>query len=232
MKSTIHLLAVLLFLFGGCTAAEEPPETFPHPAPSAETIISAPDVLPETERPELSEGISEDVPLILYFREISEYTAFVNSLELSEEEFDRFVRENNYRMNDIRTQDDAAALITTLDSMTVPVIENAEAVGITVAVETGYCTIQQKNDADEIYHVRIPLDEVPLSIDPVNKTKLSANTSDELYYFENYPKQNHHQYEGFLNGSYIFIWTNTADKTAADAVISSITFTTLADLIE
>ncbi len=234
MKSTIllYLLVVLLCLLGGCTSAEKPAETFIPPVLSAETIMSIPDVPPEAERSEPSDEISEDVPQTLYFREISEYTAFVNSPELPDEEFDRYVRENNYHMNGIRTKEDAASLLAKLDSMTVPVIEHAEAVSITVAVETGYCTIQQKNDTDEIYHVRISLNEIPLSIDPAGKTKLSSNPSDELYYFENQPNQNHHQYEGFLGGNYIFIWTKTEDKSAADEAVSNLTFTALADLIK
>ncbi len=234
MKSALfpYLLAVLLLLFSGCAAAEESAETPAPPVYSAETILSVPDVPPETEIPELSDEISEAPPQTLYFREISEYTAFANSPELPDEEFDRYVRENNYHMNGIRTKEDVASLLTKLDSMTVPVIEHAEAVSITVAVETGYCTIQQKNDTDEIYRVRIPLNEIPLSIDPAGKTKLSSNPSDELYYFENQPNQNHHQYEGFLSGNYIFIETINEDKSAADEAVSNLMFTTLADLIE
>ena len=94
MKSTslLLLLTVLLFLPGGCTSAEKPAEIFVLPTLPAETILSIPDAPPETEIPELSDEISEDPPKTLRFREISEYTAFVNSLELPEEEFNRYVR--------------------------------------------------------------------------------------------------------------------------------------------
>lgn len=235
MKSTslLLLLTVLLFLLSGCTSAEKPAEIFVLPTLPAETILSIPDAPPETEIPELSDEISEEPPpLTIRFREISEYTAFVNSLELPEEEFDRYVRENNYHMNGIRTKEDASALFVKLDSMTVPVIEQAEAVNITVAMETGYCTVVQQTPADEIYFVRIPLNEPPVSVDPINKTRLTTDTSDEIYHFTNPAHPNHHQYEGFLDGSYIFIWTKTEDKTAADEAVSNLTFTALADLIE
>ena len=226
MKSTslLLLLTVLLFLLSGCTSAEKPAEIFVPPTLPAETILSIPDAPPETEIPELSDEISEEPPpLTIRFREISEYTAFVNSLELPEEEFDRYVREN---------KEDASALFVKLDSMTVPVIEQAEAVNITVAMETGYCTVVQQTPADEIYFVRIPLNEPPVSVDPINKTRLTTDTSDEIYHFTNPTHPNHHQYEGFLDSSYIFIWTKTEDKTAADEAVSNLTFTALADLIE
>lgn len=234
MKSTslLLLLTVLLCLLGGCTSAKKPAEIFVSPTLPAETILSIPDAPPETERSEISDEISEEpLPLTIRFREISEYTAFVNSLELPEEEFDRYVRENNYHMNGIRTKEDAAALLAKLDSMTVPVIEQAEAVNITVAMETGYCTVVQQTPADEIYFVRIPLNEPPVSVDPINKTRLTTDTSDEIYHFTNPAHPNHHQYDGFLGGSYIFIWTKTEDKSAADEAVSNLTFTTLADFI-
>ncbi|MBQ7313122.1 MAG: hypothetical protein IJW81_06020, partial [Clostridia bacterium] len=173
MKSALFpsLPAVLLLLFSGCAAAEEPSETPTPPVYSAETLLSISDTPPETEIPELSDEISEEPPLMLRFREISEYTDFVNSPELPDEEFDRYVRENNYYINGIFTKEDAAALLEKLDSMTVPVIEQAEVVNITIAMETGFCTIVQQTPADEIYFVRIPLNEPPVSVDPVNKTR-------------------------------------------------------------
>lgn len=234
MKSALfpYLPAVLLLLFSGCAAAEEPSETPALPVYSAETLLSISDTPPETEIPELSDEISEEPPLMLRFREISEYTDFVNSTGLPDEEFDRYVRENNYHMNGIRTKEDAAALLEKLDSMTVPVIEQAEAVNITVAMETGFCTIVQQTPADEIYFVRIPLNEPPVSVDPVNKTRLPTDASDEIYCFTDSAHPNHYQYEGFLGGSYIFIWTKTADKAAADEAVSNLTFTTLADFIQ
>ena len=234
MKSALfpYLPAVLLLLFSGCAAAEEPSETPTPPVYSAETILSIPAPLPETEIPEISDEISEDPPPTLYFREIAEYTDFVNSPELPDEEFDRYVRENNYHMNGIRTKEDAAALLEKLDSMTVPVIEQAEVVNITIAMETGFCTIVQQTPADEIYFVRIPLNEPPVSVDPVNKTRLPTDASDEIYRFTDSAHPNHYQYEGFLGGSYIFIWTKTADKAAADEAVSNLTFTTLADFIQ
>ena len=234
MKSALfpYLPAVLLLLFSGCASAEEPAETPALPVYSAETILSIPAPLPETEIPEISDEISEDPPPTLYFRELAEYTAFADSTGLPDEEFDRYVRENNYHMNGIRTKEDAAALLEKLDSMTVPVIEQAEAVNITVAMETGFCTIVQQTPADEIYFVRIPLNEPPVSVDPVNKTRLPTDASDEIYCFTNPTHPTHYQYEGFLGGSYIFIWTKTADKAVADEAISNLTFTTLADLIQ
>ena len=233
MKSTslLLLLTVLLCLLGGCSSAEKPAETFVPPVLSAETLLSIPNTPPETEVPELSDEISEDPPPTLYFREIAEYTAFADSPGLPDEEFDRYVRENNYHMNGIRTKEDAAALLAKLDSMTVPVIEQAEAVNITVAMETGYCTVVQQTPADEIYFVRIPLNGTPVSVDTVNKTRLTTDASDEIYHFTNPAHPNHHQYEGFLGGSYIFIWTKTEDKSAADEAVSNLTFTTLADFI-
>lgn len=234
MKSAIPLypLVLLLFLLGGCTSEETPEEILPPPVHSAETILAVPDVPQETEIPEISDEISEEPPLMLYFREISEYTAFVNSPELPEEEFDRYVRENNYHMNGVRTKEDAAELLGKMNSMTVPVISQAEAVNITVAVETGYCTVVQQTPADEIYFVRIPLNEIPVSVDPGNRTRLTTDASDEIYHFTDPAHPNVHQYEGFLRGNYIFLRTNTENKSAADEAVVNLTFMTLADFIE
>ena len=234
MKSALfpYLPAVLLLLFSGCAAAEEPAETPAPPVYSAETILSIPDTPPETEIPELSDEISEEPPPTLYFREIAEYTAFADSTGLPDEEFDRYVRENNYHMNGIRTKEDAAALLEKLESMTVPVISQAETVNITVAMETGFCTVVQQTPADEIYFVRIPLNEIPVSVDTVNKTRLPTDASDEIYRFTDSAHPNHYQYEGFLSGSYIFIETINEDKSAADKAAATLTFTTLADFIQ
>lgn len=238
MKSTIPLFlpAVLLFLLSGCTSEEKPAEILTPSVYSAETIPSVPDVPPETETAEISDGISyeisEEPPLTIYFREISEYIAFSNSPELPDEEFDRYIRENHYHMNGIRTKEDAGALLEKLNSMTVPVIGQAKAVNITVAVETGYCTVVQQTPADEIYFVRIPLNEKPVSVDPVNKTRLTTDTSDEIYHLTDLEHPNIHQYEGFLSGNYIFLHTNTEDKSAADEAVANLTFMTLADFIQ
>lgn len=234
MKSTIplYLSAVLLLLLSGCTSEEKTAEILTPPISSAETILSVPDVPTKTEIAEISDEISEEPPLMLRFREISEYTAFVNLPEMPDEEFERYIRENNYHMNGIRTKEDAAALLEKLNSMTVPVIEQAEAVNITVAMETGYCTVVQQTPADEIYFVRIPLNEIPVSVDPGNRTRLPTDASDEIYRFTDPARPNDHQYEGFLSGSYIFIWTKNEDSAAADEAVSNLTFMALADFIQ
>ncbi len=203
--------------------------------PTSETTVSEKDDLSSikiaSETKNDMTSVSESAPRSIIFRETSEYTAFVNSLELSDEEFDQFVRENNYNMNGIKTKEDAAELIEKMESMTVPAVENAEIVGITVAVETGYCTIRQKNDTDAVYHVRIDLNaEETISINTTNKVRINSDAANELYYFENQNDQ--HQYEGSIDGNYVYIWTNNVDKTAADDTISTVTFTTLSDLIE
>ena len=174
-------------------------------------------------------------PRILTFRSMNDYKTFVDSPELSDEEFNAFISQNSYNMNGVSTKDDVIAFCNKLNSIPFPEAHELTFSAMQLYIESNHCDLFFKYSGNVNCVFEVYLDTSKGTESIINAGKIVGTikpvtaTSDEiqeLYRFEN-TDEDREAYYAVINNYLVLFRTFGATSEQAQSIINTATYTTL-----
>jgi len=182
--------------------------------------------------PKIDTTQSMDAPRQLIFSTVNEYLELIEASELQDTDLEKYLNDNSYDMNGIRSRSDLRSLEETVAAIPFPTGENVKVSQIIIYPDYKSIIVRYVVD-NVVIMTRIQMDQASADFMEEMSAEteiLEAANMDVLVCVDNTEDTDKHRYRANVEGYYMQFRFSNATKDLAEEILAELQFVGISDL--